>query len=89
MPTGNDSINRDFVLFHLREASEELTRTIREIETDSEYGIGEFGVTMMHLYHHINSAWNARQVPPDRAFRSSDEDFAVWRRFPSDIDMSA
>ncbi|HET8577241.1 MAG TPA: hypothetical protein VFO18_09100 [Methylomirabilota bacterium] len=85
----NDSINRDFVLFHLQEASEEMTRTIREIETDPEYGIGELVVAMMHLYHHVNTAWNGRQAPPETASQASEEDFAAWRRFPPELDMEA
>ena len=29
-------MNREFVLFHLREVAEELVRTVREIEGDPE-----------------------------------------------------
>ena len=49
-------MNRDYVLYHLREAEEELIRTIREIANVAEYDYGGFVVAMMHLYHHINTA---------------------------------
>lgn len=82
-------MNRDYVLFHLREAREELERTIAEIEASPSYGYGEFVVAVTHLYHHVNTAWNARDVEPDRAETCSEADFAQWRQFPTDVDMSA
>jgi len=81
------SMNRDWVLFNLREATKELTRTIVEIETNSEYDDTEFSVAMQHLYHHLNTAWNGRGTSPERAARCSQEDFYAWRTFPTDIPL--
>ena len=50
-------MNRDYVLFHLREAQCEIERTITEIESGPSYDYGEFVVAITHLYHHINTAW--------------------------------
>jgi len=36
-------MNRDWVLSHLREAHDELRRTIAEIESKADYGQGELG----------------------------------------------
>lgn len=80
-------MNRDWILFHLREATEELTRTIKQIESDPEYGEIEFEIAVAHVYNHINTAWNSRDVDMDRTARCSDEDFYAWRTFPSDILM--
>lgn len=82
-------MNREYVLYHLKEAHEELTKTIREIEQDPDYNFGEYIVAMTHLYHHINTAWNAKDATPEQADRCSEEDFERWRQFPSDIDLSA
>jgi hypothetical protein len=41
-------MNRDWVLFNLREAEEEIRRTIAEIEAVPDYGYGEFVVAMSH-----------------------------------------
>jgi hypothetical protein len=82
-------MNNDYVLFHLREAADELRTTIRELETDPEYGYGDFVVAMMHLYHHVNTAWNAKEATQEQAAACSDEDFHRWRQFPADLDMSA
>jgi hypothetical protein len=81
-------MNREWILFHLKEASEELTRTIQEMEKDPEYDFGEYFVAMMHLYNHINTAWNSRDATPERVKSCSFEEFEKWRQFPSDIDMS-
>ena len=37
-------MNTDFLLFSLREAQEEIEKTIRDLETDSDYGEPEFFV---------------------------------------------
>jgi hypothetical protein len=76
-------MNRDYVLFNLREARSELERTIREIETDTEYGHGDFVVAMGHIYHHVNTAWNARDSSEREARECSQQDFDRWRQFPS------
>jgi hypothetical protein len=81
-------MNRDWVLFHLKEAHEELTRTIQGIEQDPDYDYGEYYVAMMHLYHHLNTAWNSRDASPERVQKCTDEEFAQWRQFPNDVDMS-
>ena len=56
--------NRDFVLFHLREAQEAVEKTIAEIVEDSDYDDAVFWPAMQHLYRHVNSAWNARETSP-------------------------
>ncbi len=81
-------MNRDFVLFNLREAYEALGQMINEIQSEPDYEYGEYVVDMRHLYDHVNTAWNARNADPERAERCSDKDFFEWRQFPKDIDMS-
>jgi len=80
-------MNKAYILFHLKEAQEELGKTIHEIESQPDYDYGEYVVAMMHLYHHINTAWNARDVSPDVAERCSEDDFYAWRRFPSEDEI--
>ena len=80
-------MNKEFILFNLREAQEELDRTIKELDVDPEYGEPELSVAMMHLYHHVNTAWNARNSTPEASDECSDEDFNRWGRHPSDIQL--
>jgi hypothetical protein len=80
-------MNKDWILFHLREGLEELTRTIAAFEAKPEYDETKFEIAMAHLYNHLNTAWNSRQSDPERTAKCSDEDFYAWRAFPSDISM--
>jgi hypothetical protein len=79
------TLNKSYILFHLNEAEEELRRTIEEIKKESGYGIGEYSVAMGHIYHHVNSAWNARFVSEQQAGQCSENDFQRWRQFPADL----
>ena len=81
-------MNREWVLFHLKEALQELQSTIRDLENDTEYDHAEYSVAMTHLYHHINTAWNSRDSSDEETKESSDADFTKWRKFPNDVDMS-
>jgi hypothetical protein len=40
-----------------------------------------------HLYHHPNTAWNAREESSERVTACSEEDFDRWRRFPQDLGL--
>ncbi len=77
-------MNKDFVLFNLREAHQALQRLIGDIESQPDYDYGEYIVKMTHLYHHVNTAWNAQDVNQERAKKCNEEDFFKWRQFPKD-----
>ena len=81
-------MTKDYVLYNLKEAAEELGRTIGGIEADSDYGDEEFEIAVTHLYHHLNTAWNARHASPDHVNACATADFKRWRQFPTDINMS-
>ncbi len=80
-------MNQDAVLFHLREAQEELDRTIKEMAADPSYGPAEFVVAMSHLYHHLNTAWNGQEASPERHRECAQSDFDAWRKFPKEADL--
>jgi hypothetical protein len=82
-----DFMNRDWVLFNLREAQEELRRMIAEIEETPDYDLGEFVVAMGHAYHHLNIAWNSRDEPQRTVEACSEADFQRWRQFPANLDV--
>lgn len=76
-------MNKQYILLNLNEALEELQSTISELETKSDYDYGEYVVAMSHLYHHINTAWNARDTSESDSTECSEENFHKWRKFPS------
>ena len=55
-------MNRDLLLSHLREAAEELSQTIAALAHDPEYDDAALEVALRHTYHHLNTAWNAREL---------------------------
>jgi phosphatidylinositol kinase/protein kinase (PI-3 family) len=77
-------MNRSVVLFHLREAAEQLNETIRTLASDSDFGTEEFQVEMGHLYHHLNTAWNGRDQTDEQFQKCTDQDFARFRKFPNE-----
>ena len=78
-------MNRDWVLFHLQQAEEELRQTIAELQSTEDYGSGEFSVAMTHAYHHLNMAWNSRNATAGAVQECAEEDLVRWRQFPADI----
>ena len=43
-----------------------------------------FEVTMEHVYHHVNYAWNCRHAGAERAVHCAMRDFNRWEKFPKD-----
>jgi len=80
-------MNHQAVLFHLKEAREELDRTIAGLENDPTYSAGKFKVAMMHLYHHLNTAWNGRRASNKRHRECAETDFQAWRKFPRNSEL--
>jgi hypothetical protein len=76
-------MNKDHILFHLKEAEEAIRKTISSIETDSAYDVAELRLEVAHIYHHLNTSWNGRDEPNDEA---SEENFDKWRIFPKDLE---
>jgi hypothetical protein len=80
-------MNKDYVLFHLTEAEKAIQELIAEIRSDPEYEYGNYRVDMEHLYHHVNTAWNARDAAAVAVQECSEEDFRRWRQFPPDMEL--
>ena len=77
-------MNKADTLFHLSEGLEELQKTIEKLRNLPDYSEHDFRASMSHLYHHLNTAWNARNVSHE-AFRDcADSDFNCWRKFPKE-----
>lgn len=79
-------MNRELVLHHLAEAQEALTRMLEEARANASWDVGELTAEMPHLYHHINTAWNARESP-NPVGQASDTEFLGWSAFPTDLPM--
>jgi hypothetical protein len=80
------ALNRRWIIQHLTEAQEEIQKTIKEVQNPT-YRHGEFLVAMSHLYHHANTAWNARFESNETHRECSRNDFDRWRKFPKNEDI--
>jgi hypothetical protein len=80
-------VNNRLVRFHLREAQEALQRAVEDMPTDAEYGEGDLFPAMQHIYHHLNTAWNARDASEAEAEPGTDEQFDRWGAFPQDFPL--
>ena len=76
--------NKDIVKFNIEEAKEQLEEILNDIETDLEFSDVEFQISLEHAYHHLNFAWNARNVEEKRAIKCSEKDYKEWSKFPID-----
>jgi hypothetical protein len=80
-------MNKGWILFHLREAHQELTRTIAQIDASSEVDEITLEIALGHIYNHLNTAWNSRAISDQEIAAQTDEDFDSWRAYPADISM--
>jgi len=81
-------MNREYVLYNLKEAETALARTIQGLENGDGLDEGGLLEAMMHLYLHVNTAWNARNTTPEEARECSASNFREWHHFPRDIAMA-
>jgi hypothetical protein len=80
-------MNRKIVLFHLQEAAEQLNETIQSLTKKTDYDVEAFRVEMMHLYHHLNTAWNGRDQTDKQFKECTDQDFKRFRKFPTEEEL--
>jgi hypothetical protein len=69
------------MLFHLTEAEKALQSTIADIRSDPKYEYGNYRVDMEHVYHHVNTAWNAQNATEAAVNECSEEDFLAGVSF--------
>ena len=80
-------MNKPWVSFHLKEASETVQGITRAIESGANVSNEEFEIAIRHAYEHLNTAWNSRFITDDKARNHTDWDFAEWRQFPRDLNL--
>lgn len=80
-------MNHRAVLFHLREAAEELNRLVEELALDRRYGEDSLEAAMGHMYHHLNTAWNGRNQTDKQDRDCTDRDFNRFRKFPKETEF--
>jgi hypothetical protein len=79
------ALNHRAMLFHVREAREELQRIEKQLQTARKPPEAELEVLLAHAFHHLNFAWNGRRATDAQHRNLTDANFQRWRRFPRDV----
>ena len=79
-------INWEIVLSDIADARSDLQYIEHRVKSEHALNEEEFRVTLQHVYHHLNFAWNARHQSTERYANLTDEDFISWGQYPADID---
>lgn len=73
------------IAYNLQDAGEELSKIIEMIRPNEEIDENEFNVRMAHLYNHLNTAWNVRNLDSDDFESANEEQLNLWKKFPKDM----
>ncbi|KAA6461201.1 hypothetical protein DYQ86_13240 [Acidobacteria bacterium AB60] len=79
------SLNLMIIEHNLDEAIEELKKLKKEA-TEGTIQLSRFQVGLLHAYHHLNFAWNARYATTEAYQRLTQAQFKRWGRYPKRIE---
>lgn len=77
-------MNNKIISSNIEEALEELENIKNEFQVNSLNEVN-FQIKLQHVYHHLNIAWNLRNVKTAHYREMSDDDFKTWSSYPKDI----
>ena len=83
----NRQINKEWVLYNLTEAHEQLEEIIKDIKENKDYLEGDLWGPMSHLYQHINTAWNSRYESKKKIDKSTEKDHNKWASLPKQNEL--
>jgi hypothetical protein len=76
-------MNTNLVSSHLREAAEQISKTLSEIQKNPDYDEVHLKADVEHILDQIHSAYNMRDLPDDQSLTR--DEFHKLRRPPTDI----
>ncbi|HEV8592404.1 MAG TPA: hypothetical protein VGQ55_09905 [Pyrinomonadaceae bacterium] len=71
--------------YDLIDAHEELDEIMKLFVPHEKVDEGEFNSRMAHLYSHLNSAWNKRNITESQLELADGEQLNKWTAFPTDL----
>ncbi len=80
----NDLKNKEIIAANLLEAKDQLIEILESLEAGKDYSEVELKIDLEHAYHHLNYAWNIRNVSEKDLEKLKDEDFVKWSKYPKD-----
>jgi hypothetical protein len=78
-------LNRPCIASDLQEAIEELQK-LSALASSGELKVEQLQIGLLHVYHHLNWAWNTRYVPASKQRALTHTEFRRWGRYPDRIE---
>ena len=78
-------LNWEIIKGNIEEARKQLQDVVTLIEKGEYPYKEELQIMMQHAYHHINFAWNAKNIAIKRYNNLTIADFNTFGKFPKDI----
>jgi len=79
------ALNLTIIEHNLDEAIEELIKLKNEAK-DGKIHVARLQVGLLHAYHHVNFAWNARYASTESYAHVTRAQFNRWGRYPKSIE---
>ncbi len=79
-------INWRTIRSDISEARSQLQNIEKKVADGNFPDEDDLRIYLLHAYHHLNFAWNARYVPTEKYANLTDNDFEEWGKYPTDIE---
>jgi hypothetical protein len=73
------------IRYNMEEIIEEASTILHNLKRGNAYSLEEYYHSMAHLIHHVNTAWNARDVSLETAEQAPPDLRQQWNQYPTDI----
>ena len=84
MPAKKKSLSRNIIGSNLAETIQELAGLLQSLSHD-ELREEKLQIGLLHAYHHLNVAWNARFATREQY--AQEKQFQKWGKYPAKIEM--
>jgi hypothetical protein len=74
------------IAYDLQDASDELSEIMELFRPNIEIDEEEFKWRMAHLYNHLNTAWNVRNLSDNELEFADGKQIDLWKEFPKDLE---
>jgi tRNA(Ile2) C34 agmatinyltransferase TiaS len=81
-----NKLNWEIILSNIQEAKEELEKLENDIASSEKPDEVELELSLKHTYHHLNFAWNIRNLETEKYKNLTDTEFKKWSEFPKGFD---
>jgi hypothetical protein len=77
----------DNIAYNLEDALDELQKLDKRMLSGDMPDEVEFQISMEHIYHHLNFAWNTRFFSIENHANMTKEQFIQWGKCPEDLKL--